>query len=81
MRMGSTAEYIKAVNAFDTDAIVATFAEDAYVNDNRRENIAGIDATRRSVEKEMVSRPGRSGRAKMRLSLDICIIGVVIARK
>ena len=47
------AEHIAAVNAFDTERIVATFAEDAYVNDNRRE-IAGINAIRRWVEKEMV---------------------------
>jgi SnoaL-like domain len=47
------AEHIRAVNALDTDAIVATFAEDAYVNDNRRE-IVGIEAIRRWVEKEMV---------------------------
>jgi hypothetical protein len=46
-------EHIRAINAFDTDAIVATFADDAYVNDNRRE-IAGIDAIRRWVEKELV---------------------------
>jgi hypothetical protein len=50
---GVVAEHIAAVNAFDTDAIVATFAEDAYVNDNRRE-IAGIAAIRRWVAKEMV---------------------------
>jgi hypothetical protein len=50
---GVIADHIKAVNAFDTDAIVATFAEDAYVNDNRRE-IVGADAIRRWVEKEMV---------------------------
>lgn len=47
------AEHIAAVNAFDTDRIVATFAADAYVNDNRRE-IAGIDAIRKFVEKEFV---------------------------
>jgi hypothetical protein len=50
---GIVAEHIRAVNAFDTDAIVATFAEDAYVNDNRRE-IVGIKAVRRWVEKEIV---------------------------
>jgi SnoaL-like domain len=50
---GVIAEHVRAVNAFGTDAIVATFAKDAYVNDNRRE-IAGIDAIRRWVEKEMV---------------------------
>jgi hypothetical protein len=50
---GVIAEHIAAVNAFDTDRIVATFAPDAYVNDNRRE-FAGIDAIRRWVEKEMV---------------------------
>jgi hypothetical protein len=50
---GVVADHVAAVNAFDTDGIVATFAEDAYVNDNRRE-IAGIDAIRRWVEEEMV---------------------------
>jgi ketosteroid isomerase-like protein len=47
------AEYLAAVNAFDLDAMVATFAPDAYVNDARRE-INGIDAIRRWAEKEMV---------------------------
>ncbi len=50
---GVIADHIKAVNAFDTDAVVATFAPDAYVNDNHRE-ITGINAIRRWVEKEMV---------------------------
>ena len=50
---GVIAGHITAVNAFDTDAITATFAEDAYVNDNRRE-ITGTTAIRRWVEKEMV---------------------------
>ncbi len=50
---GVIAEHIRAVNAFDTEAIVATFAPDAYVNDNRRE-IVGLDAIRRWVEKEIV---------------------------
>jgi hypothetical protein len=50
---GVVAEHIAAVNARDTDAIMATFAEDAYVNDARRE-FAGIAAIRRWVAKEMV---------------------------
>jgi hypothetical protein len=50
---GIVAEHIRAVNAFDIEAIVATFAKDAYVNDNRRE-IVGIEAIQRWVEKEMV---------------------------
>jgi hypothetical protein len=50
---GVIAEHVAAVNAFDTDAIVATFAGDAYVNDAHRE-IAGIDAIRRWVSKEIV---------------------------
>jgi hypothetical protein len=50
---GVIADHIAAVNAFDTDAIVATFAPDAYVNDARRE-INGIDAILRWVQKEMV---------------------------
>ncbi len=45
------AEHIAAVNAFDTDRIVATFAPDAYVNDNRRE-IWGTAAIRAFVAKE-----------------------------
>jgi hypothetical protein len=44
---------LPAVNAFDTDRIVATFAPDAYVNDNRRE-IRGTDAIRAFVAKEFV---------------------------
>jgi hypothetical protein len=47
------AEHIDAVNAFDTERIVATFAADAYVNDNRRE-IWGTDAIRQFVTKEFV---------------------------
>lgn len=47
------ADYLAAVNAFNLDGMVATFAPDAYVNDARRE-INGIDAIRRWAEKEMV---------------------------
>jgi limonene-1,2-epoxide hydrolase len=47
------AEHVAAVNDFDLDRIMATFATDAYVNDNRRE-IAGADAIRRFVEKELI---------------------------
>src|SRR5260370_38787757 len=45
------AEHIAAVNAFDTERIVGTFAPDAYVNDNRRE-IWGTDAIRAFMAKE-----------------------------
>jgi ketosteroid isomerase-like protein len=45
------AEHIDAVNAFDTDRILSTFAADAYVNDNRRE-IWGTDAITRFMSKE-----------------------------
>src|SRR5215468_7189189 len=47
------AEHIAAVNAFDTDRIVATFAPGAYVNDNRRE-IWGTGAIRAFMAKEFV---------------------------
>jgi ketosteroid isomerase-like protein len=47
------AEHIAAVNAFDTDRIVRTFAPDAYVNDNRRE-IWGSEAIRKFMDKEFV---------------------------
>jgi hypothetical protein len=50
---GVVADHIKAVNALDTDAIVATFAKDAFVNDNRREFV-GREAIRRWVAREMV---------------------------
>ncbi len=46
------ADHIAAVNAFVTGAIVATFAADAYVNDNCRE-IVGVDAKRRFMKKEV----------------------------
>ncbi|WP_329455599.1 nuclear transport factor 2 family protein [Streptomyces sp. NBC_01497] len=51
--VGVVADHVRAVNSFDVDAIVGTFAEDAYVNDNHRE-IRGVEAIRRWVEKEMV---------------------------
>ena len=47
------AEHLAAVNAFDTERIVATFAADGYVNDNRRE-IWGAEAIRKFVAKEFV---------------------------
>jgi hypothetical protein len=47
------AEHIAAVNAFDTEAIMATFAEGAFVNDARRE-FRGIDAVRAWVAREIV---------------------------
>ncbi len=50
---GVVADHIAAVNALDEDAIVATFADDALVNDARRE-FWGADAIRRWVAKEMV---------------------------
>ena len=45
------AEFVDAVNAFDTDRIAAAFAPDAYVNDARRE-IAGFEAIRAFIAKE-----------------------------
>ena len=50
---GIVAEHVAAVNAFDTAAIVATFADDALVNDARRE-FWGIEAIRGWVAREMV---------------------------
>jgi ketosteroid isomerase-like protein len=50
---GAVADYVAAVNAFDTEAVVATFTEDAYINDNRRE-ITGIESIRRFVAKEFI---------------------------
>jgi limonene-1,2-epoxide hydrolase len=50
---GVVGAHIAAVNAFDLDRIMATFAPDAYVNDNRRE-IWGTDAIRAFMAKEFV---------------------------
>jgi hypothetical protein len=50
---GVIADHVAAVNAFDTEAVVATFAADAYINDASRE-ISGTDAIRRFVAKEIV---------------------------
>ena len=47
------AEHIAAVNAFDEDAIVATFADDALVNDAHRE-FWGSGAIRRWAVREPV---------------------------
>jgi hypothetical protein len=50
---GVVAEHITAVNTFDIDRIMATFAPDAYINDNRRE-IWGTQAIRAFMAKEFV---------------------------
>jgi hypothetical protein len=50
---GVVAEHLAAVNAFNVDAIAATFADDALVNDARRE-FWGIDSVRRWIAKELV---------------------------
>jgi len=50
---GVVAEHIAAVNAFDEEAIVTTFAADALVNDAHRE-FWGTDSIRGWVAKEMV---------------------------
>jgi hypothetical protein len=49
---GVVAEHIAAVNAVDLDAIMATFADDAYVNDAHRE-FTGAEAIRRWVAREV----------------------------
>ena len=51
------AEFIAAVNAFDEDAIVATFADDALVNDAHRE-FWGREAIRRWAARELVGDRG-----------------------
>ena len=50
---GVVADHIAAVNAFEEEAIVTTFAADALVNDAHRE-FWGTDAIRGWVVKEMV---------------------------
>lgn len=50
---GIVAEHIAGVNALDENAILATFAEDALVNDARRE-FWGAEEIRRWVADEMV---------------------------
>ena len=50
---GVVAENVRAINAHDLDAMLATFADDAYVNDARRQ-INGIEAIRRWAEKEII---------------------------
>jgi hypothetical protein len=50
---GVIADHLAAVNAFDTDAIMATFAPDALVNDNHRE-FWGTEQIRAWVAREMV---------------------------
>lgn len=46
-------QHIDAVNAFDLDRMMGTFADDALVNDAHRE-FWGADAIRRWAAKEMV---------------------------
>jgi hypothetical protein len=50
---GIVAEHVAAVNVHDLGRIVATFASDAYVNDNRRE-IWGSEAIKAFMAEEFV---------------------------
>jgi hypothetical protein len=50
---GVVADHIAAVNNFDLGGIMATFAPDAYVNDNRRE-IVGSERIRSFMENEFL---------------------------
>lgn len=50
---GVVADHITGINAFDEDAIMATFADDALVNDARRE-FWGSAAIRGWVAREIV---------------------------
>jgi hypothetical protein len=45
--------YVAASDAFDGDALIAWFAEDAFVNDARRE-FWGADAIRRWLDREII---------------------------
>ena len=46
-------QYLDAVNKHDTEAALATFADDAFVNDVHRE-FQGIEAIKKWIEKEIV---------------------------
>jgi ketosteroid isomerase-like protein len=50
---GPVAAYFAATNAFDTDALMATFAPDALVNDHRDEFV-GRDAIRAWAQREII---------------------------
>jgi hypothetical protein len=50
---GVIAEHVNAINASDTDRIVATFADDAYVNDHRNV-FEGTAAIRDWIGREIV---------------------------
>jgi hypothetical protein len=47
------AEYVEASNAFDGDRFIAAFADDAMVNDARRE-FWGIESIKRWSDKEII---------------------------
>ena len=68
------AAHIDAVNAGDTEAVMATFAPDAVVNDARRE-ISGTEAIRAFVAKEIVG-----DRVTMKVREVVAHYGDVIVR-
>jgi hypothetical protein len=46
-------QYVEASNAFDGDRLIAAFADDAMVNDARRE-FWGVEAIKRWSDKEII---------------------------
>jgi hypothetical protein len=52
--MTAVTDFVEANNAFDADAMIATFSPDALVNDNHRE-FWGAGSIRRWIDKEIIS--------------------------
>jgi ketosteroid isomerase-like protein len=70
---GVLAAHVDAVNAFDLDAILATFAADAMVNDAHRE-FWGTEAIRAWVKKEMVADKVTIDVTEVRTHYDMTIV-------
>jgi hypothetical protein len=66
--------HINAVNAFDTDAVMATFAPDALVHDNGRE-FRGTDAIRALITTDIVG-----AHVTMAVTETVSLPGVYVVR-
>jgi ketosteroid isomerase-like protein len=66
-------EYVDASNAFDGDRLIAVFAEDALVNDARRE-FRGRDSIRNWLDKEIIGDKVTMDVTDVRAHYDVVIV-------
>jgi ketosteroid isomerase-like protein len=70
-------EYVEASNAFDGDRLIAAFADDAMVNDARRE-FWGIESIKRWSDKEIIGDKVTLDLRRVTVHYDLVIVDALV---